>query len=322
MSYSRTVHLPVPPDEAFALVTEPERLRRWQTVSAAVDLRAGGSYRWTVTPGHIAAGTFREVEPGRRIVYGWGWEGDQDLPPDASTVTVTIAPADGGSSVTLEHDGLSEEQAERHAEGWAHFLTRLEDVAATGDAGRDDWARVPAVLEPVTAAEAVLAAVQPVLRGVATEDHALPTPCAQFTVGELVDHLLGALSTLAAMAGSTDDFPAVGSIENRASVLTARVLDALRAPDVDADGARRESSGIAATVLPVELLLHGWDLATATGADLDVDDDLVAYVHGLAEQIIPGGRANGSFADEIQAAPDASAADRLAAYAGRSPQVA
>ena len=322
MSYSRTVHLPVPPDEAFALVTEPERLRRWQTVSAAVDLRAGGSYRWTVTPGHIAAGTFREVEPGRRIVYGWGWVGDQALPPDASTVTVTIAPADGGSSVTLEHDGLTEEQAERHAEGWAHFLKRLEDVAATGDAGRDDWARVPAALEPVTAAEAVLAAVQPVLRGVTTEDHPLQTPCTQFTVGELVDHLLGGLSTLAAMAGSTDDSPTVGSVENRVSVLTARVLDALRSSDDDADDAPRESSGIAATVLPVELLLHGWDLAAATGADLDVDDDLVAYVHGLAEQIIPGGRANGSFADEIQAAPDASAADRLAAYAGRSPHVA
>ena len=80
MSYPKTVVLPVTPDEAFALITEPERLRRWQTVSAVVDLRAGGSYRWTVTPGHVAAGTFREVEPGRRIVFGWGWDADADLP--------------------------------------------------------------------------------------------------------------------------------------------------------------------------------------------------------------------------------------------------
>ena len=37
MTYTKTVQLPVDVDEAFALVTQPERLRRWQTVSAQVD---------------------------------------------------------------------------------------------------------------------------------------------------------------------------------------------------------------------------------------------------------------------------------------------
>ncbi len=75
MTFTKTVQLPVDVDEAFALITQPERLRRWQTVSAQVDLRVGGDYRWTVTPGHLASGTFREVEPGKRIVFGWGWDG-------------------------------------------------------------------------------------------------------------------------------------------------------------------------------------------------------------------------------------------------------
>ena len=43
--YTISAELPVSPDEAFALVTEPERLRRWKAVSATVDLRAGGGYR-------------------------------------------------------------------------------------------------------------------------------------------------------------------------------------------------------------------------------------------------------------------------------------
>jgi uncharacterized protein YndB with AHSA1/START domain len=146
--------LPVGPDEAFALITEPERLRRWQTVTAVVDLRAGGSYQWAVTPGHLAGGTFREVEPGRRIVFGWGWDGNDDLPYDASTVTVTVEPTDGGSRVTLVHEGLTEEQAKAHAEGWDHYLERLERVAATGDAGPDEWAYAPENLDPVVAAEA------------------------------------------------------------------------------------------------------------------------------------------------------------------------
>ena len=107
MTYTNSALLPVSPDEAFALITEPERLRRWKTVSAYVDLRAGGGYRFTVVPGNVAAGTFREVEPGKRVVYGWGWEGNDALPPDASTVTVTIEAVDGGTLVTLTHEGLT-----------------------------------------------------------------------------------------------------------------------------------------------------------------------------------------------------------------------
>ena len=164
MSFTKTAFLPVPPDDAFALITEPERLRRWQTVSAVVDLRAGGAYRWTVTPGHVAAGTYREVEPGKRIVFGWGWEGSDVLPPDASTVTVTVEPADGGSLVTLVHEGLTGEQAASHAEGWHHYVERLERLAASGDAGPDEWAFAPQDLTPVTAAEAALAVLQPILR--------------------------------------------------------------------------------------------------------------------------------------------------------------
>ena len=65
------------PRRGFRADHEPERLRRWQTISAYVDLRAGGGYRWTITPGHVAVGTYREIEPGRRVVFGWGWEGER-----------------------------------------------------------------------------------------------------------------------------------------------------------------------------------------------------------------------------------------------------
>src|SRR5919112_4714104 len=183
MSLSKSVVLPVSPDEAFALVTRPERLRRWQTVSAYVDLRAGGAYRWTVTPGYVAAGTFREVEPGRRIVYGWGWEGSDEVPPDTSTVTVTIEPDPIGSRVTLVHEGLSEEQSAMHAQGWNHYLERLERLATTGDAGADEWAWVPDDLTPLSAADAALAALQPVLRNIKADDLSRPTPCADFSCG-------------------------------------------------------------------------------------------------------------------------------------------
>ncbi len=83
MSFTKTAVLPVSHDEAFALVTDPERLRRWQTVTATVDLRAVARTAGPSRPGHVAEGTYREVVPGRRVVFGWGWEGSHDLPRTA-----------------------------------------------------------------------------------------------------------------------------------------------------------------------------------------------------------------------------------------------
>lgn len=321
MTFTKTVTLPVTADEAFALVTRPERLRRWQTVSAYVDLRAGGAYRWTVTPGHHAAGTVHEVEPGRRIVFGWGWDEDPELPKDASTVTITLEPVAEGTAVTLTHEGLTAEQAALHAEGWKHYLERLEKLAATGDAGPDEWTWAPEGLDPIVAAEAALASLQPVLRGVTDADLRKPTPCADLDCGELAEHLIISLAQLGAMAGGTVTDPAEGGLENRVSVTADQVIAAWRRIDMDGTvpgPAGEMPAAFGASILPVELLLHGWDLAQASGQQVRVSDEVVAYVATLAEKIVPGARGR-SFADEVAAAPHASPLERLAAYSGRTP---
>ena len=88
-------------DEAFALFTEPERLRRWQAVSASVDLQIGGDYRLTVVPGSIAYGTFTEIDPGKRLVYTWGWKGEDTPPPSASSIAVEFEPVGDKTRVCL-----------------------------------------------------------------------------------------------------------------------------------------------------------------------------------------------------------------------------
>jgi uncharacterized protein (TIGR03086 family) len=321
MTVTRTADLPVSPDEAFALITEPERLRRWKAVSAYVDLRAGGTYRFTIVPGQTAAGSYREIEPGRRLVFGWGWEGNPDLPPDGSTVIVTIEPIDGGSRVTLVHEGLDAEQEALHAAGWEHFLDRLESVATTGDAGADEWAWAPESLDPIVASDAVLAALQPVLRRITDDDRDSPTPCADFTCRDLVEHLATSLVQVGSMAGTEIADDAGGSLENRLSVLSARAIDAWRTRGTDGTvagpGGQPAPAELIASILPLELALHGWDLARTSRQRLRLSDEVVAYLRELAGSVVPGGRGR-SFGPEVEPAPDADALDQLAAYAGRS----
>jgi len=326
MTYTKSTVLPVSPEDAFALLTEPERLRRWQTVSARVDLRAGGEYRWTVIPGHVAAGTFREVEPGRRLVFGWGWEGNADLLPDTSTVTVTVTPTEGGTRVTLEHDGLNEEQAASHAEGWSHYFERLEEVATRGDAGPDEWSAVPAELDELTSAEATLAVLQGILRNLTVEDQPKQTPCSEFTCHDLAEHLFGSITGLGSMAGVTVTNPGSGPLEHRVATMAAQAIEGWRARGLDgtvpSPAGGEMPAAMAAGILSVEFLLHGWDFAQASGQEVPVSDEVVDYVRAIAEKLVPGSRERGAFAEEQTPAADANPLARLAAYAGRTPVAA
>ena len=140
MPFEKSVLVPLNADETFALITQPDRLRRWQVITARVDLRAGGEYRWTVIPGNSAAGTFTEVEPGRRVVFTWGWEAeDSPVPPGSSTVEIELIGEPDGTLIKLTHRDLpTAEAADSHADGWDHYLERLKMVGG-GDPGADPW---------------------------------------------------------------------------------------------------------------------------------------------------------------------------------------
>jgi len=278
------------PEEAFALFTEPERLRRWQAVSAAVDLRVGGDYRLTVTPGHIAGGTFTEVDPGRRVVYTWGWVGSEDLPPGASTVVVEFEPSGDKTLVRMTHQGLTGEQATGHTEGWTHFIERLGDAASTGDAGLDPWASGGDELDHLSAAEASWALCRQVMLALTPETSGLPTPCAEFTAHDLVEHLMGSVRSLGGIAGAQipEDVQA-SSAEDYLAQAAEPALAAWRARGVEGEvpfGNGNAPAALPAGILSLELFIHAWDLARATGQPFAAAAPLTAFVTGLAEQVI------------------------------------
>jgi uncharacterized protein (TIGR03086 family) len=319
MTVDVSVQVPTSAEETYAWLTEPALLRRWQLIAGRTDLRVGGEFRWLIAPGHTALGACTAVESGR-LAYAWGWEGDEEVPPGSSTVDVTVEPTADGTRVRLVHDGLSDAQAKGHTEGWEHFLQRLKAVTTTGDAGPDEFS---AMSEPgrLNAAEASLAICLRVLRAMGADHGADKTPCARFTVDDLLDHLLGSLTSLSGMAGRP--FDAIdGTPEERVADAALRSIETWRARGLDGTVTARGQeipAEIASGILSVELLVHAWDFAEAAGIEFAADEALGAYVlqvtHGL---IAPQMRDGDQFAAEVPVGPDASILERLVAFTGRA----
>ncbi len=70
----------------------------------------------------------------------------------------------------------------------------------------------------------------------------------------------------------------------------------------------------------VDLLVHGWDLARATGVPAALPDDLAERALPFAQAQLPTQPRAGRFADPQPVPADAPPIDRLAAFTGRPSQ--
>ncbi len=128
------------PETIFPFFTDPEKVVRWKGSSAELDPRPGGIYSVDVTHQALARGEYVEVDPPRRVVFTWGWEGDEAVPPGSTTVEITLEPSGSTTLVRLVHSGLPEAKRDLHREGWEHFAARLQIAASGGDPGPDPHA--------------------------------------------------------------------------------------------------------------------------------------------------------------------------------------
>ena len=74
---------------------------------------------------HVVSGTFREVVPGKRLVFTWAWEAPTDHPDD-TLVSVEFQPTAGGTKLVLLHEQFPSEEAKAsHEQGWSGCLAKL-----------------------------------------------------------------------------------------------------------------------------------------------------------------------------------------------------
>ncbi len=166
-----------------------------------------------------------------------------------------------------------------------------------------------------------------VIRGITPEQLGDPTPCTEWTVRELINHLVtgnqffvGMLTGGAPVDRGRDhlgDDPA-GAFDGS----TARLRAHFAAPDV----LRRvvptpfgeQPASMLVGMRVNEMMIHSWDLARATGQSTDLDPELAEVGIGAFRAMRAAGRGGTMFRAEQPVPEGATAADRLAATAGRT----
>jgi uncharacterized protein (TIGR03086 family) len=194
-----------------------------------------------------------------------------------------------------------------------------------------------------TEAGSAWALIGPVLEALADVVEATPldgpTACRSYSVGELRDHVLGWLQFFAAALGDPDRSGARLDPDAYRAAEEPRPL-----PDVVRDSAARIRTALDGGVLQRrvvmsqaqmdggavvamalgEYVVHGWDLATATGqlwqpAPKACEVSLEFFAGTVAPEYRSADGAGGMFGPEVEVSPDASPLQRLLGFAGRDP---
>jgi uncharacterized protein YndB with AHSA1/START domain len=138
--YERTLAIDASPETVWEFLVDPEKLMRWKGINADLETQPGGIFRCEVIPGHIARGEYVEIDRPNKLVFTWGWDGSEDVPPGSSTIVIELASDGDGTSLRFVHQDLPNAEAiASHAHGWDHYLPRLETAAGGGDPGEDPW---------------------------------------------------------------------------------------------------------------------------------------------------------------------------------------
>ena len=132
----KVIRIEARPETVFRVLTDAKEYVRWKGKLAHLEPRPGGALRVDfMNDKDVVVGTYVEVVPERRVVFTWGWEGNQIVPPGSSTVEIDLEPDGQGTRLRLVHRGLPEPAIPTHTEGWDFFLPRLTNVAEGRDAG-------------------------------------------------------------------------------------------------------------------------------------------------------------------------------------------
>src|SRR5215469_2255085 len=189
-------------------------------------------------------------------------------------------------------------------------------------------------MELLTAFEGAVASTAEIVKATPAGQLDVPTPCTQWDARALLNHVIGTLWLSEGLfsdqpprysmapgglppADLSGDDPAAAYAEASAAALAAAGAgDALTRMHLTPLG-EMPGPGLAGFTT-LDILVHGWDLAVATGQPADLDGRLAAHVLGFAADALatPESRA-GRIGPAVPVDADATVTQRLVAFLGR-----
>lgn len=183
-------------------------------------------------------------------------------------------------------------------------------------------------MDPKMQATTAVQLLKPLVEGTQADQLGNQTPCSDWKVRDLLNHVIGGGHMFA--AGLRDEPPQGGDAtdlvgdDHKAAFRTA--IDEFSAALADTDDLDKLVSlpfgtlpAVAALQLAAgDLLVHSWDLARATGQPFDPPAEFVEASYGFFQVAVNDDlRAAGMFGPPYEVPADASALDKLLAHAGR-----
>ena len=173
--------------------------------------------------------------------------------------------------------------------------------------------------------------VQGLIAAVGPEHLDRPTPCSDYDVRSLIGHLYGGAERARRMAVGADagqvpvvlELPDGGLADGYGDSISASQAAWDQRSDLSepviAPWGEVPAAGAVGGCL-VEVLTHGWDLATATGQSSEADPELAGPALVAARTAIPADSRGGSmpFAPVVEPAPDSTPTEQLANWMGRT----
>lgn len=188
-------------------------------------------------------------------------------------------------------------------------------------------------MTPLELLDALFAFARAKIVGAADAEPDLATPCRDWTLRQLVNHVIASADGFGGMVdGSSTEFDVEAWAETPFAgddpvvAYDAAVAHALAA--FGAPGALEGTVSVGPREAPVAMmvyacagdaLLHGWDLAKATGQDTALPEAPAAEVLAFMERMSGGDAPRPNFDPPVPVPDDASVGDRLVGLSGRRP---
>jgi uncharacterized protein (TIGR03086 family) len=177
----------------------------------------------------------------------------------------------------------------------------------------------------VDALERTFDHTQTVIAGVKPEQYGAPTPCTEWDVRTLMEHMVSVVAMMGTAASGQPPQPFELAPDPGAQFadIAKNTIAAWRTPGVLDDKmampAGEMPGRVYANINLLDTATHTWDLAKATGQPAALPDDVAAAAYDAAQQVVNPQLRVGRFADALPCDATASRTDRLVTFLGRTP---